>query len=148
MCSHKVLVILFVEVKKFIIFADAVAKSMNIISLDVNYFMVQTLFRLLGNQRPVALDFDPIEERVYWSDVAQGLIISAFFNATAAKILFRCNVQNPDGLAIAHVARNIYWTDTGTNRIEVARLDGTSRKLLIKDGLDQPRAIILDERNG
>ena len=30
----------------------------------------------------------------------------------------------------------------------MARLDGTKRKLLIKDGLDEPRAIVLDERNG
>ena len=148
MCSDTVLVIPIVEVKKFIIFADAVAKSTNIISLDVNYFVAQTLFRHIGNQRPIALDFDPVEERVYWSDVAQGLIISAFFNATDVKILFRCNVQSPDGLVIDQVARIIYWTDTGTNRIEVAGLDGTSRKLLIKDGLDEPRAIILDERNG
>ena len=54
----------------------------------------------------------------------------------------------PDGIAIDKVGRNIYWSDTGTNRIEVARLDGTERKLLIKDGLDEPRAIVLDERNG
>jgi len=64
------------------------------------------------------------------------------------KNLFRCNVETPDGLAIDYVGRNIYWTDTGTNRIEVGLLDGTGRKLLIKDGLDEPRAIVLDERNG
>ena len=117
-------------------------------SLDVNYFAPKTLFNHHGNQRPIALDFDPLEDRVYWSDNAQGLILSAFSNATSMKILFRCNVQTPDGLAIDHVGRNIYWTDTGTNRIEVARLDGTGRKLLIEDGLDEPRAIVLDERNG
>lgn len=116
--------------------------------MDVSYFVAQTLFNHLGNQRPVALDFDPVDDRVYWSDVARGLIVSAYFNATSVKILFRCNVKNPEGLAIDHVGRNIYWTDTGTNRIEVGRLDGTSRKLLIKDGLDKPRAILLDERNG
>ncbi len=134
--------------KKFIIFADADDKSTNYISLDVDYFIVKTLFSHLGNQRPIALDFDPVEDRVYWTDIAQGLILSAFSNATSLKILFRCNVKTPDGLAVDHVGRNIYWTDTGTNRIEVARLDGTSRKLLIKDGLDEPRAIVLDERNG
>lgn len=85
---------------------------------------------------------------MYWSDVAQGLIVSAFANATSLKILFRCNIFVPEGLVIDHVARNIYWTDTGTNRIEVARLDGTSRKELINTGLDEPRAILLDERNG
>ncbi|KAL9960419.1 hypothetical protein ACROYT_G033874 [Oculina patagonica] len=136
------------KIRKFILFTDADAKSTNIISLDVSYFVSQTLFRHLGNQRPMALDYDPVEDRVYWSDIAQGLIVSAFFNVTSVKILCRCNVKSPEGLAIDHVGRNIYWTDTGTNRIEVARLDGTSRKLLIKDGLDEPRAIVLDERNG
>ena len=134
--------------KKFLLFADADAKTTNIISLDVNYYVAQVLYNHLGKQRPIALDFDPVEDRVYWSDTAQGHIVSAFFNVTGVKILFRCNVLNPDGLVISHVARNIYWTDAGTNRIEVGRLDGTSRKLLIKDGLDEPRAIILDERHG
>ncbi len=147
-CAHSFLSIPIAEIRKFILFTDADAKSTNIISLDVSYFVSQTLFRHLGNQRPMALDYDPVEDRVYWSDIAQGLIVSAFFNVTSVKILCRCNVKSPEGLAIDHVGRNIYWTDTGTNRIEVARLDGTSRKLLIKDGLDEPRTIVLDERNG
>ena len=134
--------------RKFILFADADAKSTNIISLDVNYIISQPLFNHHGNQRPIALDFDPVEDRVYWSDVYLGRIFSAFANATSLKTLFHCNLQTPDGLAIDHVGRNIYWTDTGTNMIEVGRLDGTRRKVLIKDGLDQPRAIVLYERNG
>ena len=133
--------------KKFILFADADDKSTSYISLDDDYFVAKTLFSRLGKQRPVALDYDPVEDRVYWSDVAQGLIVSAFFNATAVKILFRCNVKRPGGLAIDHVGRNIYWTDAGTDRIEVAWLDGRRRKLLFKDGLDKPRAIVLHERN-
>ena len=136
------------EVNKFLLFADADDQSTKKISLDVNYFVAQTLFNHLGNQRPIALDYDPFEGRVYWSDIAQGRILSALSNATSMKTLFRCNVETLDGLAIDHVGRNIYWTDTGTNRIEVARLDGRCRKLLIKDGLDDPRAITLDERNG
>ena len=134
--------------KTFLLFTDADDKSTNIISMDVNYFVAKKLFNRLGNQRPTALDYDPVEDRVYWTDVEQGLVISAFANATSLKILFRCNVAVPGGLAIDKVGRNIYWTDTGTNRIEVARLDGTMRKLLIKEGLDEPRAIVLDERNG
>ena len=135
--------------KTFLLFTEADDKSTNIISLDVNYFVAKNLFNHLGNQRPIALDYDPVEDRVYWTDVEQGLVISAqFANATSLKILFRCNVAVPEGLAIDKVGRNIYWTDTGTNRIEVARLDGTMRKLLIKDGLDEPREIVLDERNG
>ena len=114
-------------------------------SLDVPH---QMLFHYQGEQRPIALDFDPFEARVYWSDNVQGRILSAFINETSVKILFRCNVEIPDGLVIDHVGRNLYWTDTGTSTIEVGRLDGTRRKLLIKDGLDRPRAIVLDARNG
>ena len=135
-------------VRKFILFADADDMSTNFISLDVDYFVSQTFFKHLGNQRPIALDFDPVEDRVYWSDVYYGRIFSAFSNATSAKTLFYCNVQTPDGLVIDHVGRNIYWTDSGTDRIEVGRLDGTIRKVLIKDGLDKPRAIALAVRKG
>ena len=116
--------------------------------MDASRLVAKRLFRHLGNQRPIAVDYDPVEDRVYWTDVAQGRILSAFSNATWMKSLFDCNVKVPDGLAIDYVGRNIYWTDTGTNRIEVARLDGTKRKMLIKNGLDEPRAIVLDERNG
>ena len=146
--AYKILFILIAEVEKFIIFADADDKSTKYVSLDTNYFASQTLFHHLGTHRPIALDYDPVENRVYWSDIAQGRIMSAFFNATSVTTLFYCNVRTPDGLAIDYIGRNIYWTDTGTNRIEVGLTDGTGRKLLIKDGLDEPRAIVLDERKG
>ncbi|CAH3164729.1 unnamed protein product [Pocillopora meandrina] len=133
---------------KFFLYTDADEKSTNIISLDVNYLVSKTLFVHLGDHRPIALDFNPLEDRVYWTDVRQGRIMSAFRNASSAKTLYFCNVLNPDGLAIDHVGRNIYWTDTGTDRIELGRLDGTKRKVLFKDALDEPRAIILDQRNG
>lgn len=146
--TGSVFVIQIAGVRKFILFADADDNSTNYISLDVNYFVSQTLFQHRGGQRPIALDFDPVEDRVYWSDVSHGGIFSAFLNSTSLKTLFYCNVQTPDGLAIDHVGRNIYWTDAGTNTIEVGRLDGTSRRVLIKYGLDRPRAIALAERNG
>ena len=142
-----VLFTLTAEIEKFILYADADDKSISYISLDSEPFTLITKFEHPDNQRPVAVGYDRVEDRLYWSDVAQGRIISRFFNATSDKVLFRCNVQRPDGLAIDYVGRNIYWTDTGTNRIEVGRLDGTGRKLLIKDDLDEPRAIVLHLRN-
>ena len=146
--SDQIFLILITEVKKFILFADADDNSTRFVSLDTTYFATQTLFHHIGTQRPIALDYDPVEDRVYWSDVYLGRIFSAFANATSLKTLFHCNLQTPDGLAIDHVGRNIYWTDTGTNRIEIGRLDGTRRRVLVKDGLDEPRAIVLYERNG
>ncbi|XP_022777675.1 low-density lipoprotein receptor-related protein 6-like [Stylophora pistillata] len=134
------------KVKKFVLFTDFEARSINMISLDVNYSIAQPLLTDLYDQRPTAVDFDPVEDRLYWSDVGKGRIMSAFTNATSVKTLFSCNFST--GLAIDHVGRNIYWTDAGTNRIEVGRLDGTKRKLLLTNELEEPRTIVLDENNG
>ena len=102
-----VFVIQIAGVKKFILFADAKDNSTNYISLDVNYYVSKTLFKR-RSQHPIALDFDPVEDRVYWSEVNHCGIFTAFLNRTSVKILFYCNVQDPDGLAIDHVGRNIY----------------------------------------
>lgn len=57
-------------------------------------------------------------------------------------------VYSPDGIAVDWFSRNLYWTDTGSDLIQVARLNGTSRKVIISDGLDEPRAIVLDPLKG
>ena len=140
-------VIQIAGVTKFILFADAEDHSASYISLDVNYYVSQRLVKH-RSQLPIALDFDPVEDRVYWSNMHYGGIFSSFLNRTSFKTLFYCNVKTPEGLAIDHVGRNIYWSDSGTKTIEIGRLDGTSRRVLIKDGLEQPRAIVLSTRNG
>ena len=57
-------------------------------------------------------------------------------------------MKNPDGVAVDWVSRNLFWTDTGTDRIEVSRLDGSSRRVIISEGLNEPRAIVVDPFNG
>ncbi|KAJ8874701.1 hypothetical protein PR048_025567 [Dryococelus australis] len=51
-------------------------------------------------------------------------------------------------MAVDWVAHNIYWTDTGSKRIEVARLNGRSRRVLLWSGIDDPRSLALDPREG
>ena len=101
-----------------------------------------------GIQTPASLDYFPEEDRVYYSDIRQGMILSVFSNATSLKVLFSCNVIKPLGLVIDKPGRNIFWTDAGTRRIEVGRLDGKKRKLLIEKGIEQPAAIVLDIPRG
>ena len=98
--------------------------------------------------RPVALGYDVVEDRVYWTDVTRNTISRSFLNGSMQEIIFYQNVQTPDGLAVDPVGRNLYWTDTGTNKLEVSKLDGSYRKALIASGLDEPRDIILDVRQG
>ena len=57
-------------------------------------------------------------------------------------------MKHPDGLAVDWLGRNLYWTDTGNDRIEVVRLNGSYRQVVISEGLDEPRAIVVDPVNG
>ena len=94
--------------------------------------------------RPVALGYDFVEDRVYWTDVILHTISRSFLNGSMEEVIFNQTLQTPDGLAVDHVGRNLYWTDTGTKKLEVSKLDGSYRKTLIISGLDEPRDIILD----
>jgi low density lipoprotein receptor-related protein 5/6 len=95
----------------------------------------------------VAIDYDPIDGKVYWTDQVRG-IFNVFMNGTGLQEVITSQVDHPDGLAVDWLGRNLYWTDTGTDRIEVAKLDGTSRKVLISRYLDEPRDITLDPIHG
>ena len=93
--------------------------------------------------RPVAVDYDPVEGKVYWTDVTLEQVARAFPNGSEVEVLAK-NVINPDGVAVDWIGRNLYWTDAGTNKIEVSRLDGSFRTSLVTVNVGFPRAIILD----
>lgn len=122
-------------------------KDLRRISLDTPDY-TDVVLPLRGLRHAIALDYDPVEGRVYWTDDELCLIQRAFLNGSGQEAVVTREVQHPDGLAVDPVARNLYWTDTGTDRIEVARLNGTSRKTLIAQGLVEPRAIVLDPPQG
>ena len=92
----------------------------------------------------MAVDYDPIEGKIYWTDVTLKLLARAFPNGSSVEVIADTDVITPDGLAIDYIGRILYWTDTGTSKLEVARLDGSFRKSLITTGIEKPRAIILD----
>lgn len=98
---------------------------------------------LTGIKYAIAIDFDPVDEMIYWTDEKVCAIRRAFLDGSGQEDVVSTEVSNPDGIAIDWIARNMYWSDTGTDRIEVARLNGTSRKVLINEDLIEPRAIAL-----
>lgn len=91
----------------------------------------------------IAIDYDPVEDFVYWSDEEAHAIRRSRQDGSDQKDIITSEIEHPDGLAIDWLARNLYWTDTGTDRIEMCRLDGTSRKVIINEHLEEPRAIAL-----
>uniref|UniRef100_A0A671SN54 Low-density lipoprotein receptor-related protein 5-like n=1 Tax=Sinocyclocheilus anshuiensis TaxID=1608454 RepID=A0A671SN54_9TELE len=117
------------------------------ISLDLPDF-TDIVLQVSDIRHAIAIDYDPVEGYVYWTDDEVRAIRRARIDGSDAQTLVTSEINHPDGIAVDWVARNLYWTDTGTDRIEVIRLNGTSRRILISENLDEPRAIVLDPING
>lgn len=117
------------------------------ISLDTPDY-TDVVLQLDSVKHVVAIDYDPVDGYVYWSDDEVRSIRRARLDGADQEDLITTEVGHPDGIAVDWIARNLYWTDTGTDRIEVARLNGTNRKVLITEGLLEPRAIVVDPEAG
>lgn len=117
------------------------------ISLDLPDF-TDVVLQVGDVRHAIAIDYDPVEGYVYWTDDDLRAIRRSRLDGSDAHMLVSTEVEHPDGIAIDWIARNLYWTDTGTDRIEVTRLNGSARRILISEGLSEPRAIVLDPLNG
>ncbi|KAJ8249123.1 hypothetical protein GJAV_G00231420 [Gymnothorax javanicus] len=117
------------------------------ISLDLPDF-TDIVLQVDDIRHAIAIDYDPVEGYVYWTDDEVKAIRRARIDGSDAQTLVTTEINHPDGIAVDWVARNLYWTDTGTDRIEVTRLNGTSRRILVSENLEEPRAIVLDPFKG
>lgn len=129
---------------KFVIFAEAGTGEIYKVPLEVPETPCYPLEISRNISGPVAVDYDPVEGKIYWSDVTLNLVARAFPNGSSVYVIAYNNVIAPEGLAVDYTGRNIYWTDQVNNRIEVAKMDGSSRRSLITSNIEKPRAILLD----
>ncbi|XP_071830844.1 low-density lipoprotein receptor-related protein 6-like isoform X3 [Apostichopus japonicus] len=131
--------------QEFLVFAQRT--SIHIISLDTEDHIPQ-LITDEDVQGAVAVDYDPVEQHIYWSDYQKGTIERIKLDGTERQVIVPGDLEYPDGIAVDWVSRTLYWTDTGRDKIEVSRLDGTARRVIAYDDLDEPRAIIVDPERG
>ncbi|KAH0616373.1 hypothetical protein JD844_027417 [Phrynosoma platyrhinos] len=117
------------------------------ISLDTPDF-TDIVLQLEDIRHAIAIDYDPVEGYIYWTDDEVRAIRRSFIDGSASQFVVQAQIAHPDGIAVDWIARNLYWTDTGTDRIEITRLNGTMRKILISEDLEEPRAIVLDPMVG
>ena len=98
----------------------------------------------------IGLDYDYVEKKVYYTDVALEQIMEADLLEgkvnNKSRVLVKNSVNTPDGLALDWIHKNLYWTDTGMDTIEVLSLKTKYRKTLFNTDLDEPRAIVVDPR--
>ncbi|XP_013405316.1 low-density lipoprotein receptor-related protein 4-like [Lingula anatina] len=130
----------------FLIFTDTYQKQIFQMSLKDSEIRAVPL---KGHENPIAVDYDPKEGRVYWSDVLMQVIKRAYINGTGQEIIkVLPDASVVDGVAVDPLSRLLYYTDTGRNVIGVMSMDGRYSKILINESLDEPRSIALDPMHG
>ena len=96
--------------------------------------------------RPVAVAYDFVDDRVYWTDVWRSTISRSFLNGSSQEVVIGKKLDYPYGLAVDFIGRNLYWADT--YNLGISKLDGSHQKALVTTSLYQPRDIILDVNKG
>lgn len=100
-------------------------------------------------QNSVAIDFDWSEKRLYWTEgLRPSRVMRAFFNGTGVEVVLESGLSIVEGLAVDWVGRNLYLADRIQDKVFVSTLDGRHMKSLIFDGLQEPRAVIVDPSDG
>ncbi|XP_048809593.1 low-density lipoprotein receptor-related protein 2 isoform X5 [Lagopus muta] len=121
--------------------------SRNQIVVDNITSQSHSIYSLIRDGRNiVAIDFDSISDRIFWSDTTQDKIWSAYQNGTDRKIVFDSGVTVTESIAVDWVGRNLYWTDFVLETIEVSKMDGSHRTVLISENVTNPRGLVLDPR--
>ena len=73
----------------------------------------------------IGVSYDITDNRVYWTDVSEKVIMSSTMDGTIIKTWNATDIAKPEFLAIDHIGRNIYYSDTKTYSISACKIADT-----------------------
>ncbi|KAL8562352.1 hypothetical protein ACOMHN_066066 [Nucella lapillus] len=132
--------------QQFLLFTDTANR--NIYHMDLNSSSFITI-PLAGHANPLAIDYDPAQLRVYWTDVAAKQIRSAGLDGTNNETVRQLPATSvADGIAVDWLSRLVFYTDTGDDVIAMLSMSGFTQRVVVNTDLEEPRAIVLDIMEG
>ncbi|OWF40871.1 low-density lipoprotein receptor-related protein 4-like [Mizuhopecten yessoensis] len=131
----------------FLVVSDSHQRHMYQVGLDDQSVHAIPLSNMY---RPIALDYDPIFEKLYWTDNMAKLIKGAHLDSqTEFTLQSLTNASVIDGIAVDYISRLLYYTNTGLDTITVISLARTRlSRTIVSEGLEQPRDIALHPLDG
>ena len=97
----------------------------------------------------LGVSFDPVEHRVYWTDIFLEKIVSSTLDGTHFKTWNHSLIEKPEFLAIDYIGRNIYYSDNRKKHIGVCSIQKTNVcRPIITSGLTNPRGIAVYPKRG
>ncbi|XP_019628781.1 PREDICTED: low-density lipoprotein receptor-related protein 4-like, partial [Branchiostoma belcheri] len=139
------------EPGQFLLYAKADEGQIMMLTVDLS--MAARPVLLDQGVRPVAVAYDPIEQRVYWSDVVTHTINRVFLNGTGSEAFMdgTNGIASVEGLAVDWQNRRLYFSNLGLHytgvswgRVEMVGLDRTGHRRLLEGRVGKPRSIVLD----
>ena len=114
---------------------------------DENLGDVRAL-KFLPFDRPIALTYDFVIDRVFWVDYTSHDVKSMHLNGSHVTQLFgKRKNSRIEGIAFDSQSQSLYYTDSDLNHVAVMDPTGIHRKVLV-DNISGLRAIVLDPANG
>ncbi|XP_025082136.1 low-density lipoprotein receptor-related protein 5-like [Pomacea canaliculata] len=97
----------------------------------------------------MGIDYDPVDGRVYWSDIEDETIRSAKLDGSDAQLVHSISQGGSLwGLSLDSVSRLLFYADHGNKVIGMISLDTNSHQIVVDSDIDYPIDIELDKHNG
>ncbi|WAR23473.1 LRP4-like protein [Mya arenaria] len=140
----------------FLLVADMHGFSViNLVNGDLGDHVFHNLSVDVSNM--IAIDFDVVKKRVYFSDVTTKRILSSTIDGEDVRVeiinnetdVISTNMSEPRTIVLDTTERMIYWTDWGVRTIERATYEGTEREILFTEKhLYFPNGLAIDFQVG
>ncbi|KAJ8310212.1 hypothetical protein KUTeg_012077 [Tegillarca granosa] len=126
----------------FVLVADAYQKQIFQVGIYENRISAVSLSE---HFRPIALDYDPIRQKIYWTDNEAKTLKQANIDG-GSEVTMRALTTNSvlDGVAVDYLNNLLYYTDAGLDTITVVSLSKIMvYKTIITEDLAEPRDIVV-----